>query len=222
MDMDMSLSLENPIKIINTNTDDIVFYKKINENINSDKTVFSICMGGLGDYLRCSIVLAHYAKYFGIYFKMCMDTHPISNYLTEVQSIHHPYEIIPVHVLTNVTNDQHDTLYSQFIQFMESPEKNMYINSNLCYNMRLPTRDIRNEINSNLSFKPEYYDTANQLIGLDSYEVLHIRVGDEYFNLDINPDNEKVNNLFNEITKLNLPTNTIVMSNNYNIKKKNK
>jgi hypothetical protein len=221
MNINITLSRTNPIRIINKY--DIPIYRNINENINCDKTVVSVyCKNyGIGDYLRGSIVLAHYAKYFGINFKLCMNAHTICNYLNDVEPIQQP-------LTENIENYNIATsdpkaapyykLYLRFIQFIRSPKKSLYIETNMCYNMKVPSQDIKNLINFNLSFKKQYYDMVEQLIDLPSYQVLHIRFGDNYFSSD--PDNRKVYNLYREITKLNLPTNTIVMSNSYIIKKK--
>jgi len=219
---DMTLSTTNPIRIINTN-EDIAIYKNINENINYDKTVVSIYGNkyGFGDYIRGSIVIAHYAKYFGIYFKMSMNTHAINKYLNEEEPMQHystenieDYNIYGTKPITS----QYYKLYLQFIQFIKSPEKVLYIETNMFYNLKFPSQDIKNLINSRISFKQEYHDMAEKMIDLHNYTVLHIRFDDDYFNLD--PDNSKIFNLYNEITKLNLPTNTFVMSNNYIIKTK--
>ena len=57
----------------------------INSNNNSNKTIIHIYdsnyMRGFGDFIRGSILLAQYAKYHNINFKINTTRHIISNYL---------------------------------------------------------------------------------------------------------------------------------------------
>jgi hypothetical protein len=99
--------------------------------------------------------------------------------------------------------------------FIKSIDENLYITTNHFYDKTAVTDDIKNYINSFFKFKQIYYDKAKELIKLDKYKVLHIRCYDKYFNKEFDSDK-----LLIEIIKLQLDCNTIVMSNNYSIKKK--
>ena len=210
------LSRENPIKIRNPGDGDTIIHRYIN-NVNCNKTVICVFPNnprwGFGDYLRGSISMAHYAKYFGVNFKMCMNTNPFGNYLNNIDE-----NIPPSNKINNITyHDKYYEIYELFVQFMKSNENTLYISTNTMYNMKLPTQDIKDTINSFLTFKPEYYDMAEQLFNLKNYNVIHVRCSDDCFNTDLN--NKKIITLTNEIKTLQLSSDTIVMSNNYSLKK---
>jgi len=99
--------------------------------------------------------------------------------------------------------------------FIKSTDEKLYITTNHFYDKTLITNDIKNYINSFLKFKQIYYDKVKELVKLDKYKVLHIRCNDKYFNKEFDSDK-----LLIEIIKLQLDYNTIVLSNNYSIKKK--
>jgi hypothetical protein len=84
--------------------------------------------------------------------------------------------------------------------------------------MKLPSQDIKDFINSSIKFKPNYYTIAENLVGLDSYNVLHVRVSDDYFNSDI--DTFKEDAMIKDIQNINLTNNTIIISNNYSLKRR--
>ena len=101
-----------------------------------------------------------------------------------------------------------------------------YIQTNLWYNKNLVSNDICKYINSCFTFKQKYYDMANELNSLHNYNManelnslhnyntLHIRCTDNNFNTYFN-----YNKLFLKIKNLKLNNNTIVLSNNYQLKK---
>ena len=221
MSVNTVLTKEAPTRIINTDVVDIPIYKRINDT-TCDKTVVSVYSKycGFGDYLRGSIVLAYYAKYFGINLKMSMNTVSFGNYLNDPETniSPSPENIEKYYVASNnPAYGPYNDLYSRFEKFMGSFEKIMYIKTNTFYNTKLPSQDIKDFINSCITFKSKYYDDAKQLFNLNKYNVLHVRVNDYCFRSDI--DNNKEVNLFREIRKLNLSTDTIIMSNNYTLKK---
>lgn len=80
--------------------------------------------------------------------------------------------------------------------------------------MNLVSDDIKNYINSTIKFKQIYYNKVNELFNLKKYNVLHIRCTDNNFNTDFEDDY-----LLTEIIKLQLSSNTIVLSNNYKLKR---
>lgn len=217
MTIDIMLTRKSPVKIINPYYCNNNIKRTINDNANCNKTVVCVLTHnyphGFGDYLRGSISIAHYAKYFGINFKLSMNTHLIGKYvinnnenafqLTEIKNIH--------------GHSKYNEVYDIFTQFMKSNEKILYITTNLIYSMKLPTQDIKNTINSFLIFKPKYYEMAEQMFNLKKYDVIHIRCSDECFDTKLNTI--KINTLFKEIKNLQLSSNTIIMSNNYSLKK---
>lgn len=62
-------------------------------------------------------------------------------------------------------------------------------------------------------FKQKYYDKVNKLFDFNKTQVLHIRCTDDNFNTVFNDEQ-----LINKIKSINLPKNTIIISNNYSIK----
>ena len=217
MKIDTFLTKENPVKIIIPNYDDNNIHRCINNNANCDKTVVCVLSHkyslGFGDYLRGCISIAHYAKYFGVNFKMSMNYHCIYNYFNNNEE--------DVSYLNNIKHIRGHHAYSQiyeiFTQFMKSNEKILYISTNLIYSMKITTQDIKNTINSFLIFKPKYYELAEQLFNLEKYNVIHVRCGDEFFDKEL--DTITIFKLFKQIINLQLSNNTIILSNNYSLKK---
>jgi hypothetical protein len=217
MKIDTFLTKENPVKIIIPNYDDNNIHRCINNNANCDKTVVCVLSHkyslGFGDYLRGCISIAHYAKYFGVNFKMSMNYHCIYNYFNNNEE--------DVSYLNNIKHIHGHHAYSQiyeiFTQFMKSNEKILYISTNLIYSMKITTQDIKNTINSFLIFKPKYYELAEQLFNLEKYNVIHVRCGDEFFDKEL--DTITIFKLFKQIINLQLSNNTIILSNNYSLKK---
>lgn len=193
------------------------FHNEINTNVSSCKTITSV-LGtdyGFGDYLRGSILLAQCAKHFNTYFKMDLSFHPIYNCLNISETVKNNISSKPkIHSFSVNSNHKiNDLLFSIIANFIQSDETNIFINTNLFYNTNLVSTDIKKYINYTLTFKPKYYHIVNELFKLNNYNVLHIRCKDDNFNTNFNDDN-----LLEEIIKLQLGPNTIVMSNNYTLK----
>jgi len=213
-------SFENKLqkKTIIPRNDIIGLHNNINSNENCKKTIVHIFypyQKGFGDYLRGSILLAQYAKYYNINLILNVSPHPISKYLnTETKSLSHTEK---THVIYwSIYKTESDTrLHSLISQFVRSDENTIYVVTDLFYNINLVTKDIKDYINSLFEFKQEYYNIANKLFNLEEYTVLHIRCKDEEVTHDFQD-----NYLLTEIIKLQLPINTIIMSNNYPLKKK--
>lgn len=85
----------------------------------------------------------------------------------------------------------------------------------MLYNKKHLTNDIKDYINSFFTFKPQYYDTVEELFKLNNYNILHIRCLDRDFNT-----NFKDKNLLLKIKKIKSTDNTYIMSNNYELKKR--
>jgi len=182
--------------------------------IVSNKTIINNLdrTNGFGDFLRGSILLAEIAKKYKIKFKIVVDSHPISNFL-EIQNKTHLYTDVSINYML-FQNDESKLI--PFIQkFISSDEEVCVIYTNLYYNPYLVTNDIKYYINNFFTFKPEYYEKANQLTKNKKYNILHIRCTDEYFNTEFHSDY-----LLVEIIKLQLGKDTIIMSNNCFLKKK--
>ena len=195
----------------------IDLHNNINSNVTCNKTIIHVLdnSNGFGDFLRGSILLAQYAKYFNINFKMDVSRHAISKCLTnesEILSTNAKINLIWFHIDNDSKN--HIKLYSIIEYFINSNEENLYITTNLFYNMNLVSEDIKGCINSFFKFKQPYYDMANKFFNLQKYNVLHIRCLDKDFNTNFQDDNY----LLTEIIKLQLSPNTIIMSNNYSLK----
>lgn len=209
-----TFSIDHQERITNPKNNMIDLYQKINSNINCNKTIVHVLdnSNGFGDFLRGSILLAQYAKYFNINFKMDVSRHNISKYLLVEPELLSTTE--PIHfILFRYLYGEDIKMYSMIEEFINSNKPILYITTNLYYNIDLVFTDIKEYINSFFTFKQKYYDMATELFNLDTYNVLHIRSYDVNFN-----SNFYDLQLLNDITKLQLPENTIVMSNNYNLK----
>lgn len=130
MVIDLELTNENPTRYRNTTTDDVTVYQTINNNTNCDKTIVNVFRTtfGFGDYLRGCITLAHYAKYFGINFKMCMNGNHIFNYLNNSEEINN-HSIDNIEEIWRDNNPKYITyynLYLRIIKFMKSKQKCLY------------------------------------------------------------------------------------------------
>jgi hypothetical protein len=109
-------------------------------------------------------------------------------------------------------------LYLRIIKFMKSNQNTLYVESNLMYGMKVPSQDIKNFINLSIMFKPEYYEVAKQIFNIENYNVIHIRTSDTTFHSEI--CGNKVIKLLREIKKLQLDTDTIVISTNNTLKQR--
>ena len=196
------------------------------QNINSNKLnisttnktiihIFDYFKTGFGDFLRGSIFLCQYAKQYNINIQLNAQKHEIYNYLDSDNNITVSLSNIKITFIKTIM-PMHKTMFSSlFNKFIESKEEKLYINTNLFYNKQFVSDDIKDYINSFFKFKQFYYNKAKELTKFDKYNVLHIRCLDEYFNKEFNSDK-----LLVEIVKLQLPYNTIVLSNNFSIKTK--
>jgi hypothetical protein len=182
-------------------------------NDNLQKTIVHVMNNnyGLGDFIWGSILLAQYAKYHNINFKIDMSMHHISKCLLVEPELLVRDNIESI--LYNWKDEDDIKLYSLLKQFIASNEPTFYISTNLNYNKNLVSQDIKNYINSCLCFKQEYYIGAD--INMEKYRVLHIRCKDDCFDT-----NFQDSNLILEIKKLNLSKDTVVISNNYSLKQK--
>jgi hypothetical protein len=204
----------NNTKIINPNYN-VKFYNNINNN--SDKTIVHVFnySSGFGDYLRGSIYLAQLVKFFNINLELDISRHTISNCIENKNEMNNIDK--PIHSFYyNGDNEYTNKIKLLFLinKFKKSKNKKLYIVTNLNYNINGLSLDIQNYINSYFKFKNFYYDEVKKLFNLTNYNVLHIRCNDDYFNNDFND-----NNLISKIEKLDLNENTIVISNNYSLKK---
>ena len=210
------LPVENKIqkRIINPKNN-IDLHNNVNNNVNCVKTIVHVLdySNGLGDFLRGSILLSQYSKYFNINFKMDVSRHSISKCLNNEPVILDDTKKINL-ICFNGNDENDNKLYLLIINFINSNESTLYITTNLYFNMNLITDDIKDYINSFLTFKQKYYDMTNDLFNLKNYNVLHIRCNDTNFNTDFED-----NNLLSEIIKLQLSDNTIIISNNYALKR---
>jgi hypothetical protein len=203
-------------RVITPDNNIIDLHHNINSNLNSEKTLIHVLdnSNGFGDFLRGTILLSQYAKHFNINIKIDVSSHNINKCLTLENDLLTKEKINLI--CFNGDDKNSDVLYSLIETFTKSNETNLYITTNLYYNMNLVSEDIKYYINSFFNFKQQYHDTANELIKhFSKYNVLHIRCKDEYFNSDFDD-----NYLLTEIIKLQLSPNTIVLSNNYSLKRK--
>jgi hypothetical protein len=196
----------------------VKFYNNLNSNIYSNKTIIHLLdySNGIGDYLRGSILLAQYAKFFNVNLELDVSKHNISNCIEHTNETHNIDKHI--HVFYYSGDDDYSNKIKLFLlinRFKKSKNTKIYITTNLNYNINIVTSDIQNYINSCFKFKNFYYDEVKKLFNLTNYTALHIRCNDECFNCDFNDSS-----LITKIKMLQLNKNTIVISNNYSLKQK--
>jgi len=177
------------------------------------KTIINVLdyTNGVSDYLRGCLYLAHVAAQLKMSFLMDMTHHHIHECMAETLPVNTLPSPIPV-FMVNVQTEEH--LRPVLQKFIQSNESTMYMTTNFFYNKNLITEDMKKYINSVFTFKPKYYEMATLLVPLQ-YQVLHIRCTDDHFHTAFEDDY-----LFAEIIKLQLPENTIVLSNNDSLKRK--
>jgi hypothetical protein len=189
-----------------------------NQSLNSipfTKTIVHVFeySNGIADYLRGSILLAQSAKKYNLHFKLNVSPHSIHSCLkNECDAINSKVHSLLIDHKLSPLNYKIVYLLEDFIK---SNEKELYINTNIFYDRKLLTDDIKQYINSFFTFKSHYYEDVKRLFPLTTYQVLHIRCKDSEFTTRFTD-----NNLLAEIIKLQLPVNTIVISNNYHLKQK--
>ena len=209
----------------NENDLKITYNRIINPDYNTmtidsnpiDKTIVQVyntkfgC--GFGDFIRGCITLAQCAKHFNVKFHISMEEHPISNYLKNQDYI--LKELSPINKKIIRCCSGCKDLYKLLSEFVKSDDKVIFVQSNLGYLVNFVTSDIKEYINNRLTFKDEYYETALEYTSqFEQYTVLHIRCFDHYIFGEYKDDN-----IMNKIEDLKLDTNTIVMANNYSLKK---
>lgn len=171
---------------------------------------------GLGDFIRGCITLAQCAKHFNVNYHISLEQHPISNYLKNKEDV--PEELSSLNkefYKCGSCDNGYTYLYRVLSQFMKSDDKTIFIQTNMGYILNFVTYDIKEYINNCFSFKDEYYEIALQYTSqFKQYTVLHIRCEDHYIFGEYKDDN-----LMNNISNLKLDKNTIVMANNYSLKK---
>jgi hypothetical protein len=191
------------------------------ENVElSDKTIIHALIYstfGFGDYLRGTIFLHQFCKKYKMKLLLNVSNHGINNCLEKGSP-----QLIPSNTNKILWTGANDYTFERLMKrFINSSDNTINVTTNYIYNKDLITDDIKQNINSFFTFKSKYYDKANELLQqmngnfTDKYNVLHIRCKDEYFNRDYYSDK-----LFAEIIKLQLTSNTIVISNNLSIKQK--
>ena len=123
----------------------------VNNNVNQHKTIIHVLdySSGFGDYLRGSILLAQYAKYFNLNFKMNLSKHYMNNYVTRTDDDDHVDDVIPntekIHLIQfNGKDETSQIMYALIQRFIQSNQETIYITTNLYYNANLVSDDIRN------------------------------------------------------------------------------
>ena len=74
------------------------------------------------------------------------------------------------------------------------------------------TKDLKGAVNSKLQIRPEYYRKVDELLPLSRYNVLHVRCSDE--------NGIDLPRIVQSTRMLQLPKNTVVLSSDFNTKKK--
>jgi hypothetical protein len=169
---------------------------------------------GFGDFLRGTIFLFQIKQKYNINLNINVSNHSINKYLDLEESENIPKSLKVKSFLYGINGESFNTI---FYNFINSTDEKFYVTTNLFYDNNLITNELKNDLNSYFKFKPKYYEIASNLVKLVNYNVLHIRCKDEHFDTEFNSFK-----LLAAIVKLNLKQDTIVISNNSYIKKKNK
>jgi len=166
---------------------------------------------GFGDYLRGTIFLYQNAEKHNLDIQLYVANHVINKFLENEQDIFN-FKNVQLFLVSDNKQNVFDLLITDFIN---SSEQHLYITTNYLYIKNCITDNTKKCINEFFKFKQKYYDIAREIIKTDTYNILHIRCHDNCFDVDFHSDK-----LLVEILKLNLDENTLVISNNYSIKKK--
>ena len=169
-----------------------------------NKTIYSVLdqAYGLGDFIRGSINLAYLAKKNGVQFRMHLSNHPLHSFFVHVEP-KTPSMIIYMHYGAQ----PQENLVKLVEQFARSNEEAMYVSTNLFYDKESIDEELKNDLNKMLDFHNQPME-----VPLDHYDVLHIRTSDgNYIHFD---------RLVERVRALNLGPNTIVISSDYETKRK--
>ena len=170
------------------------------------KTIYSVLdrTYGFGDFIRGSIQLAYLAKKNGVQFRMNLNNHPLHSFFAHVEPkksdmiFYMHYGLQPEDHLVNLVE-----------HLSTSKLQEMYVSTNFFYDKESIDQELKEKLNKMLEFHEQYQRVETPV---QQYEVLHIRTSDDdYIHFD---------RLVERVRTLNLGPNTIVISSDYETKRK--
>lgn len=198
---------------------------------------------GLGDFIRGSYFLIEFCKKYNFKYFIDISNHPIKNFLKKYnknklnEKIKNIYKKInkfeqdnfnPV-ISTNqnfITNYSNKEIYFNFLEYLSNQEK--YDKKIFIYTITFPNEGLINNYKKIMRDIFEPTDKMKLLINIKlkilelksySYEIIHIRCGDEYLsNKIINSESVNIEFILSELDKLNLNKKYLLISDNNFIK----
>ena len=167
---------------------------------------------GYGDYVRGSIYLAQFCIENGFDYEFDLSQHPIGFFMVGTMD-RQPSRIENAKVLRVFHDEMSPEVWKEkFDDFKASDETTLYVLTNFFYDAAKITKEIKGVINSKFQIRPEYYRKVDELRLPPNYNVLHVRCSDENV-IDIE-------RIVQKTKALHLPQNTVVLSSDFNTKKK--
>jgi hypothetical protein len=170
------------------------------------KTVYSVLNQtyGFGDFIRGSIQLAYLAKKNGLNFRMHLSNHPLHPFFAHVEmnrpiNINHRY--YGVH--------PKESLPHLLEKFAASDGKELFVATNFFYDKESIDQELKDELKRLLEFHEKYQRVETPV---EKYQVLHVRTSDNH--------QIRFERLVERVKSLNLGPNTIVISSDYDTKRK--
>ena len=170
-------------------------------NVYLDKTF------GYGDYVRGCIYLAQLSAENGLDFEFDVSQHPICFFMVSDKGSEN------TEVLRVFHGEMSAEVWKQKLDdFAASDETRLRVSTNFFYDNSKITKDLKGAVNSKLQIRPEYYRKVDELLPLSRYNVLHVRCSDE--------NGIDLPRIVQSTRMLQLPKNTVVLSSDFNTKKK--
>lgn len=154
---------------------------------------------GIGDYIRGSFFLLQFCKEYNIEFDLDFTQHPLSKYLLfqkdSIEEEKIDYDMVMYLHVDMIT-------YQDFMNnyIFHQNEENYYLYTNN-YPMNIISEDektiIKNKFIPNQELICEIENVLNKLkLIKKEFNVIHIRVGDRYFNSDNKLDDKTLNDIY--------------------------
>jgi hypothetical protein len=197
---------------------------------------------GLGDFIRGSYFLIEFCKKYNFKYFIDISNHPIKNFLKKYNKIKLNEKIKNIYKKINkfeqdnfnpiidnnsfINNYSNKEIYFNFLEYLSNEEK--YNNNIFVYTITFPNEGIINNYKKIMRDIFEPTDKMELLINIKlkildlklySYEIIHIRCGDEYLSdKKINNDLVNIEFVLSELDKLNPNKKYLLISDNNFIK----
>ncbi len=172
---------------------------------NMDQSIHSN-IWGLGDLIRGTFQLYQICRKHNISFELDFRNHPISQIMVKKSELKNKNSsTINFHIFLNTLE-----MENFILKAAKNEKKDLFIMTNGCLPLsNIYARNFQKFINENFQLKSKYRKLLeNSLPSPKSYEVLHLRLGDDYL---IENKNKITKNIL-MILKSNINKNTILIS----------